>query len=128
MDGSDQAILAAAMAVAVGLVKVVEKLVDWLAKKSRNAKGEGVTVVSLDPETSRVVRETHELSENVARVIERTDYDGVPMVYTPRSIVGNQLKMAEAIRELSHAQDRVHESQEEIDRKLDEILSALRKS
>lgn len=118
MTGGDHAILATAMALAMGLVKVIEKLADWLMKRGKDEKS--TVVASLDAEASRMVRETYEKGGDVHQVVSRTDNDGIPMVYTPRSYLDNQLRMAEALRDVS-------KQSESTAQKIDDILRELKK-
>lgn len=117
-SGGSHALLATMMALAVGLVKVIEKLTDWLMKRGKEDKS--TVVASLDSEASRMVRETYEKGTDVHQVVSRTDNDGVPLVYTPRSYLDNQLRMAEALRDVS-------KESASTAKKIDEILSSLKK-
>lgn len=117
-SGGSHALLATLMALAVGLVKVLEKVADWLMKRGKDDKA--TVVASLDAEASRMVRETYEKNGDVHQVISRTDNDGVPLVYTPRSYLDNQLRMAEALRDVS-------KESESTAKKIDDILASLKK-
>jgi hypothetical protein len=124
MDASDHAILTSALAIALMLVKVLEKSFDWVTKKLTKEKEGGTSRVELAEEPSRMIRETYESARRVDEISSVRDHDGIPMVYTPRSALENQLKMAEALRDMSR--DTVS-SQEEISRKIDEVLAEIKK-
>ncbi len=117
-SGGSHALLATLMALAVGLVKVLEKLADWFMKRGKEEKA--MVIASLDAEASRMVRETYEKNSAVHQVVSRTDNDGIPMVYTPRSYLDNQLRMAEALRDVAKNTDSNAE-------KIDEILRSLKR-
>jgi hypothetical protein len=117
-SGGSHALLATLIALAMGLVKVLEKFADWLMKRGKDDKS--TMVASLDAEASRMVRETYEKGADVHQVVSRTDNDGIPMVYTPRSYLDNQLRMAEALRDVSKGTESNAE-------KIDEILRSLKK-
>lgn len=125
MDTGDHAMIGMAMAIALGLVKALESLITWAVKRSKNGGKEEVTKVELGSEPSRMIRETYESTKHVDEIISLRDHDGVPMVYTPRSALENQLKMAEALRDLSR--DTVSR-QDAISKKIDEVLSSIKKS
>lgn len=132
LDASDHAMIATAMAIALGLVKALESLITWAVKRTRGK--EETTKVELATEPSRMIRETYEKTNKIEETVNLRDGDGIPMVYTPRSSLANQVKMAEAIRDLSHSQDNaltgqaeILTGQAEISRKVDEILSSIKK-
>lgn len=122
MDASEHALLAGAMAIAVGLVKIIEKAFDWLtSRKDRETKA------VIDVETARALRETNDRVHHSDEIISLRDNDGIPMVYTPRSYLDNQLKMSEAIRDMSDAHDHTTSELERTNKKIDEILASIKK-
>jgi hypothetical protein len=124
MNASDHALFTSAMAIALVLVKVLEKCFDWVTKRVSGGK-DGATKVELGDEPSRMIRETYEQSKHTDEIVSIRDNDGIPMVYTPRSSLENQLKMAEALRDMS--KDTVSSS-EELSRKIDEVLAEIKKT
>lgn len=115
MTGGDHALLATMMALAMGLVKVLEKLADYLmGKKSKEIKA------VLDEETARALRDTNDRMHHTDEIVSLRDNDGIPMVYTPRSYLDNQLRMAEALRDVSRESQSTSE-------KIDEILRSLKR-
>jgi ABC-type transporter Mla subunit MlaD len=110
------------MALAMGLVKVLEKVFDWAS----NRKGKEIKAV-LDGDTARTLRETNEQVRHTSDIIGLRDNDGIPMVYTPRSYLDNQLKMTEALRDLSQNQDTTTSQLEATNKKIDEILASIKK-
>jgi ABC-type transporter Mla subunit MlaD len=122
MNATDHALLAGAMALAMGLVKVLEKVFDWAS----NRKGKEIKAV-LDGDTARTLRETNEQVRHTSDIIGLRDNDGIPMVYTPRSYLDNQLKMTEALRDLSQNQDTTTSQLEATNKKIDEILASIKK-
>ena len=124
MDAGDHAILTSALAIALVLVKVLEKAFDWVTKKISKEKEGGVSKVELAAEPSRMIRETYEQTKHTDEILSVRDGDGIPMTYTPRSALENQLKMAEALRDMSR--DTVNTS-EQISKKIDEVLAEIKK-
>lgn len=121
MDAHDHVSIGAITAGAIGLVKIMESLVSWASKKVRPGKEKQEVTLAVEP--SRMLRETYEHASHVSNIVSLRDGDGIPMVYTPRSALQNQLKMAEAIRdiEVEHRSNHL-----EVSRKIDEILSSLK--
>jgi len=124
MDAADHAIITSAMAIALVIVKILERSVDWITKKLTKEKEGGVSRVELAAEPSRMIRETYEQTKHADEILSVRDGDGIPMVYTPRSALDNQLKMAEALRDMGR--DTVS-SQEQISKKIDEVLAEIKK-
>lgn len=114
MSETDPAITATLMAVALGLVKILEALVSFGFKKLMG-KLEGQTssqpaLVQLTPEVSQMIRDVHV-------VATRANSDGLMLVYGPRS----------EIHELQSAISQNGSKLEDIDTKADNILSIVRK-
>jgi hypothetical protein len=130
MTGSDHALLGALMAMSVGLVKIIERVVDWaVAKKKKkleddedaerqNSNGHRpFVIVQLDPEASRMIMNTNNKINQVSDIIAKIDSNGIPMVYTPRAMVGAQEKLADEMKDLTNGQQLILR---EIDRSLEE--------
>jgi hypothetical protein len=125
LETGDHAMIATAMAIALGLVKALESLITWAVKRSR---GKVETArVELGSEPSRMIRETYEATGKIGEIVSLRDGDGVPLVYTPRSALETNVKMAEAIRDLSRDQELECTSRVELTRKIDEILATIKK-
>jgi hypothetical protein len=105
-------------------LSALESFITWAVKRSKNGGKEETLLVELASEPSRMIRESYENSKHTDEIISLRDHDGVPMVYTPRSALENQLKMAEALRDLSKDSSN---RDEEISKKIDEILSNIKK-
>lgn len=81
----EHAIIAGILGIAVALVRIVERLVDKVLEKKNGKNGvHRPVIVQLDPEVSRVVKETGECVADIHRISVRTDQDGTPLVYGPR--------------------------------------------
>lgn len=93
MDISNESVHAAIIALALGLLKVVEILVGWIVKKFNHGDKAptAVTIVQLDPEASRMIRETNEMVADIHSAVDRTDPDGSLLIYGPRGLVHDAL-------------------------------------
>lgn len=112
MTGSDHALLGALMAMSVGLVKIIERLVDWMVEKKkkrledeeRAAKGtnghSNGHSAKLDEETAVALKEIH-------GIVSLKDQDGVPLVYWPRSQIATQKEIAETLCDINRSQDKM---------------------
>ncbi|HEU5118862.1 MAG TPA: hypothetical protein VFT74_19875, partial [Isosphaeraceae bacterium] len=115
LDASDHAVLGALLGIALGFVRIVEAVIEWAAKKMGNGKSHGgnpsanghTMMVTLDPESSRMIRETYERTANVQDIVQRRDPDGTPLVYMPRSFGDTQQRTLELVRDVSQSQERV---------------------
>jgi Mg2+ and Co2+ transporter CorA len=125
-DGFDHITFATLLGGAVALMKVLEKLIEWAAKKM-NGKDSHATVVQLDPEVSRMLRETYERTAHVNELATKTDNDGIPMMYTPRSAIELQRQTAEALRDVTHSCERISKNVDSNSEKIDQILTAVKK-
>lgn len=113
---------ASLIAIGMGLIKIIEKLVEWGSKKIKKANGNGTTVVSLDPETSRMLARVGHIDE----IVSVRDNDGRPLVYSPRSMEENMDRVTDILKEVAASQMRVYSRMDENTEKLDEILATLR--
>jgi hypothetical protein len=71
MNFLDHATIAGILGAVVTVVKVVERTVDHLMNRRKKPQE---FVLTLDPEASRMVHETHQ-------IVTQRDGDGVPVVY-----------------------------------------------
>jgi hypothetical protein len=106
---------------AVALVKIVDKLVDWVGKKMNGRNGHHKTVVQLDAEMSRIIHETHLRTSATSDIVSVKDQSGAPMVYTPRSLVEDSRKTVEHMRDLSYVIQRLVDRVEGVEDKVDDI-------
>lgn len=111
-------ITAAIVAAMITAIKVIDVLVDKFIKSDKGEKGT-VTVV-LDPEISRIVHETRENTAAILQICTTMDQDGIPMVYTPRSLVNHQEKILDVCRQISYSQEKVVETCEKLVDRVDE--------
>ncbi len=98
----DHAIVGGTFALALGLIEIIKGLLP-LIKKNGNGKYNGVTkatVVQLDPESSQLLHQAHEMASDVHHIVTRADNDGTALVYGPRKEVD---KLADSL-------DRVEET------------------
>lgn len=139
METSDHATIGAVITLALGVVKAAEAFINWLIKKSRGKEAAArALTVDLSTEPARMLRETYERANRIDDVMSLKDRDGIPMVYTPRSFIDTQSRVAEAIRDLGTGQVQLDKKQsdaletlrkfdEDYSKKLDEILSHIKK-
>lgn len=114
IDASEHAANGGMIALALGLVKLLEHLITWITKKAKGEEREKTVVVELGPEPSRMLREVYEATQDIRQVTELKDNDGVPLVFTPRSMI--QTQMAAALRDVDRKTDEIAESVEQISR------------
>lgn len=122
MEG-DASTTAGLFALAMGLMKVLEIMATWLVKKMgpTKEKSEKVLVVQLDPEVSRMIRDTHDNVHRMHDVLSVKDHDGVPMVYSSRTTAENVNSIAAAMRDVASAQERIAGVIEKIEDKVDDL-------
>ena len=121
MTGADHAILGTLMAFAVGVVKIIERLVDRFADKKKK-EGNGHTnghSSTLDPQVSQAIKEIHD-------VVQLRDGDGVPLVYWPRSQMETQKEMAKSLVDINRGQDKMVDRLERVGDSLEEIANNTR--
>jgi hypothetical protein len=107
---SDPTVTAGLLALAMGLLKIIESLITWGFKKLTASKEKGVTIVELSPEASQMIRDIHTTTT-------RVNDEGFPLVYGPRS----ELHM------LTAALDVAAEKIDEIDARTEDILESVNK-
>lgn len=122
-----EAIIAGLFALALGLVKVVEVSIAMIAKRVSGTKSEKVdkidrvVVVQLDPEVSRLIRDTHDRVHTLHDIVNVKDHDGVPMVYSSRTMAENVTLIAAAMKDVSSSQERLADVMEKIEDKVDDL-------
>lgn len=112
------------IAVAIGLVKIIEKLVEWTIKKM-SPNNERMSVV-LDTETLKLLHETYTKSAIATEIMVLKDTDGVPMVYTPRSIPDDLRQTALLLRDISYTQQKLLDRLEALDDRVEDVQSTQR--
>jgi hypothetical protein len=124
MEMHDDATIAGLLALAIGLIKVIEVLVIWGMKKMKSGR-EGanghVTLVQLDPSTSQALKEILEKVHDVHQISQVKDQDGIPMMYSSRSNNENVKQIALCLRDVSHCQERIVEKLDKMNDKLETI-------
>ena len=124
MELSDHLTLASLMSAAIVAMKFAEKFFDWAGKKlSKSEKGEKVVVVQLDPEVSRMIRETHDKAGHVSDVVSVLDTNGTPMVYSSRTTSENVQLVAAAMKEVSHSAERLASTLDKVEENTREAIS-----
>lgn len=106
-----------------GTIVALVELVKWLVQKVAGGKKPGIAHARLEPETNSLIRELHDSTKKIEEIISLRDPDGIPFVYSPRSIVAVQKEIAEILRAVSVSQQRVAEVCERIEERLDDIES-----
>lgn len=85
MEVHDNATIAALFALSMGLIEVIKSLAAWITKRANGKNGNGrAVVVQLDPEVSRLIRETAEHARATAEVVTLRDQNGVPLIYASK--------------------------------------------
>ena len=119
-----EATIAGLLALALGLVKVVEIFGTWAMKKMSPAKSEKssekVVVVQLDAEVSRMIRDTHDRVHTMHEVTNVRDHDGIPLVYSSRTTGENVSAVAAAVRDISSSQEKIVDVLKDLDEKVEE--------
>lgn len=109
MTESDPTLTAGLLALAMGLLKVLESVITWAFKKM-TAHKEKPTVVQLAPEATQMLRDIHIVST-------RVNEEGVPLIYGPRA----------EMHHLAAALDATHEKLDQIGEQADDIFLAINK-
>lgn len=100
--------IAGLIALAIGLSKIIEKLIDRFVPKKHHDE-----VIS-DPRITRVVS-----------ILEAHDQNGVPLVYSPRMLVDQQTKMAELMAKSASSLEKIADQLDGINDHLDKHSEAL---
>jgi hypothetical protein len=120
MNPVDASLYAAIAAAAGATAAAVNKGLEYLITRARQRASEGTGAPSLEQVHHRVVR--------IDDVVTRTDKDGLPLVYTPRSVGDNVLGATEVLRDIDLT---VKQSERTITSLLNEataILAAIRET
>lgn len=90
LDLSDHLAFGGIITTCLTVLRVAERyFLRHMEQKKSGSNGVPKTViVQLDPEVSRMIRETHENSDKLVEVVSVHDANGAPMVYAPRAILG----------------------------------------
>lgn len=105
---------AAMIAVALGLMKLLEVAIMAIVKKYTGKDGKPVVEVTLDPALIEKISSIADEVSHVHDVIRKTDNDGTPMVYSSRSGI-------EAVRELTMLLKSVSLTQERLAHVMDRL-------
>ena len=96
-------VLAAIVAIVVGLGKVIELL-----------------VLRALPSKSILVDEERDWIQHTYKVISRQDSDGTPLVYVPRAWAETQIEMQQVMIQIVNDQRRIADILDRIEKKLEE--------
>ena len=96
-------VLAAVVAIVVGLGKVIE-----------------ILVLKAIPSKSVLVDEERDWIQHTYKVISRQDSDGTPLVYVPRSWAETQKEMQQIMTQIVNDQRRIADILDRIDKKLED--------
>jgi len=88
---------AGAVAIALGLIEVIKLLVGKLGKN-------GSSPSTLSPEDRELLREMAKGIQALVAVHNKTDEDGTPLHYTPRSSIRIQQEIARTLQSVSGVQ------------------------
>jgi hypothetical protein len=116
--------VAALIAVAMGLVRIVEKIVEWGVKKMSGEEKKAVVV--LDPDTTRIINEIHSRTLSLTETIGLRDPDGVPMVYSSRQVAEDVRATALVLRDISYTQQKLLDRLEALDDRVEDVQSTQR--
>ena len=104
-------------------VLIIREFVNLVAKlKGKNGNGNGSQTLS---DIKQIAIDTNDKTKALHSLHSKTDGDGVPMVYSPRSIVADQKEMAktqnktaEHMRDISMTQTQMADTMKEIKEKV----------
>ena len=96
-------VLAAIVAVVLGLGKVIE-----------------ILILKAVPKKSVLMDEERDWMQHTYKVISRQDSDGTPLVYVPRSWAETQKDMQQVMTQIVNDQRRIADILDRIDKKLEE--------
>jgi hypothetical protein len=109
MPNLDTPLAAALIALIIALVKIVEKMIDWIFRKvgPKTGREPGAITVQLDPEVSKLIKETADDMHEVKMTMSRVDVDGTPMVYSSRKGYDALNQLASVVRDIATTQVRL---------------------
>lgn len=122
MPNLDTPLAAALIALIIALVQIMGKMFDWIFKKlSKNGGKESSSsiTVQLDPEVSRLIKETADDMHEVKSTIGRVDVDGTPMVYSSRKGFDALGQLAQVVRDVATTQVRLAASLDRLESKFE---------
>ncbi len=124
----EETTVAALIAISIGLVRIVEKLVEWGMKKvsPKESSEPKETVVHLDHETTRVLHDIQIKAHNMTEAMGVRDKDGTPMIYSSRSVGDDIERIAILMRDCTFAQQRLLDRLEQLDDKVEDIRTVVR--
>lgn len=112
---------AAIIALAYGLIKLLEIAITALAKKYAKGGDKAQSIeVSLDPELTAKITEMNDKISSMHGVMNKSDNDGTPMVYSSRSGTEAVRDIAVIIRNVSQTQERLAHVMERLEQKFAE--------
>jgi len=100
-------LISSSLAIALGLVKIIERLLDGYLNK-RN--GKALRCGMLSGYGDAIMK--------IAEIQGRVDNDGIPLCYSPRSILESQEKIMASVQEVTRSQERIAETLERMQRVL----------
>ena len=123
MELADSAALAATVSVAVGLMKVVERLIDNHVKKDSDKKeekkeSEKKVVITVDSALGEILGQNTEKINDIHKVMSKTDNDGSPLVYSSRTSLDLVRTIAQMLHEVSINQERLAKTLEKLEDKI----------
>lgn len=116
-------VAAGLLALAVGLVKIVEVTIRWGLTKIKKEPKVGTSkpvMVQLDPEVSKLIVETGENVRDMHMVMGRVDQDGTPMVYSSRSGIDTLREIAAMVKDAARSQERLAATLDRLDTRFTE--------
>jgi hypothetical protein len=123
MELADSAALAATVSIAVGLMKIIEHLIDKNFKKDSEKKEEKKeterkVVISVDSALGEILSQNAEKINDIHKVMSKTDNDGSPLVYSSRTSLDLVRTIAAMLHEVSINQERLAKTLEKLEDKL----------
>lgn len=109
--------LGVAVAVALGLMRLLEITILAIVKKFGKGGHERVVDVSLDATLTEKINKMADRIGHVHDVVDKTDNDGIPMVYSSRSSVEATREIVMIIRNVSQTQERLAHVMERLEHK-----------
>lgn len=117
---ADPTTLAMLVAAVMGLIKVLEISIQALVKKYGKQDKTNDISITLDPDVTKKITAIADKIDQVHTVMQKTDNDGTPMVYSSRSGMEAVRDIAVIIRNVSMTQERLANVMDRLEQKFSE--------
>jgi len=103
-------------------VLVIRSFVEFVKAMKKNGNGSSET----ERDIKAIVIDTNDKAKALHSMCSRTDGDGIPMVYTPRSIVECQKEVVKTQERIALSQERMAETQKQMAETIKSIKDKVR--